>query len=445
MEEIIDQFTLTKNDLETIVDKIVAELDDGLKGKTSSLKMLPTYAPIPTGKEVGTYMGIDVGGTNLRVLLLDLPEAGVRGELKSVECVMPKTSTTRAEFFGFIAKKIKEFVDDNGLTHKQISAGLTFSFAVEQIAINKGIQVGWSKGWDIKESIGQDIVQIFHEELLAKGVNNVKIVASINDTVGTFANLAYDDPSCGMGLIFGTGTNGCYIEKTSNFAPEKLKSECKEEYMVVNTEWGGLNFKELKYNKFDDMIDEVSVNRGLHRYEKLISGIYMGWLARLCIRELIKKKVIFPNHLNAEAFSDTPDDTNFDDVKKFSSRHTEVIEDTTLELKRIEAILIKLGITDSTLKEREVLKKVTEAVVKRAGYLSAAATAALCRKMRPYLSDRFTAGIDGTVFEKSVPFKRYYLEGLNLLQPVDKVTCQLSKDGSGLGAVIIAAAVACKQ
>ena len=429
--------------MEVIVDKIVEEMEKGLKGE-GTMMMLPTYAPIPTGKETGTFMGIDVGGTNLRVLLLEIPEPGVRGETKSVECVMPKSSTTRAEFFGFIAQKIKEFVESNGLKDKPIKAGLTFSFAVEQIAINKGIQIGWSKGWDIKESIGKDIVQIFHEELAKVGVTNVTIAAFINDTVGTFANLAYDDSSCGMGIIFGTGTNGCYIEKTSNFAPEKLKSECKDEYMVVNTEWGALNIPELGFNRFDEMINNISVNKDKQRYEKLISGIYMGWLARLCIRELINKKIVFSRYADKEVFSDTPDDTQFNDTVKFSSRHTEIVTDTSDDLSHVAAILKGLGVEDSTLEERRILRDVTSAVVKRSAYLAAAATVALYRKMSVYMKDRTTAGIDGTVFEKSVPFKKFFLEALDLLQPKEKVTCQLSKDGSGLGAVIVAAAVSCK-
>ena len=422
---------------------MLSEMTNGLQDKPSTLQMLATYSPIPTGKETGTFMGIDVGGTNLRVLLLDLPQPGIRGELKSVECVMPKSSTTVDQFFGFIAEKMKEFVVSQKLTEKKIKAGLTFSFAAEQIAINKGIQVTWSKGWNIPESIGKDIVEIFHQQLHKIGVDNIEIVAFINDTVGTFANLAYDDNSCGIGIILGTGTNGCYIEKTENFAKSKLKSEYKGEYMVVNTEWGGLYFEELGFNRFDEMINEVSINKDKQRYEKMISGIYMGWQTRLAIRDLMKKNVIFGRYLDAAVFSDSPDDTQFDDKRKFSSRHTEIVEDTTAELSRVDAILKSLGVNDSTLEERQILRAVCEAVVKRAGYLSAAVTVACYRKMVPYMKERTTAGIDGTVYEKSVPFKRFFLEALNILQPDEKVYCQLSKDGSGLGAVILAAAVGC--
>ena len=105
MESIREQFFIDKERMEVIIKKMTEELENGLQDKPSTLKMLATYAPIPTGQETGTFMGIDVGGTNLRVLLLDLPEPGIRGELKSVEVVMPKTSTTIDQFFGFISQK----------------------------------------------------------------------------------------------------------------------------------------------------------------------------------------------------------------------------------------------------------------------------------------------------------------------------------------------------
>ena len=61
------------------------------------------------------------------------------------------------------------------------------------------------------------------------------------------------------------------------------------------------------------------------------------------------------------------------------------------------------------------------------------------------MKERTTVGVDGSVYEKSVPFRTAYLEALEMLQPNEKVTTQLSKDGSGLGAVILAAAVGCKN
>ena len=441
MEDIRKEFAIGVPEMEAIITGVLRALDDGLQGRPSSLKMLPTFAPTPTGKETGTFMGIDVGGTNVRVLTLELLPDGIRGDLKSFECIMPKDSKTADEFFGFIAQKIADFVEANGLAAKEIKAGLTFSFAVNQLAINKGLQVAWSKGWDFPETIGKDIVELLETQLRARGVTNVRVIALVNDTVGTFANLAYDDVTCGMGLIFGTGTNGCYVEKTANFAPEKVAGYAGE-YMVVNTEWGALDIPELGMNRFDRMIDDVSNNKGDHLFEKMISGIYMGWLARLAIRDLMQKGVVLARHLNHPAFSDTPDDTDCNHAMKFTSRHTGIVEDTSDDLMQVDAVLKSLDITDSTLEERRIVRDVCHVVVRRSAYLAAAATVALYRKMAVYMKERRTVGIDGTVYEKSVPFRRFYLEALDLLQPTDKVICSLSKDGSGLGAVIVSAAVA---
>lgn len=47
---------------------------------------------------------------------------------------------------------------------------------------------------------------------------------------------------CSTGAIFGTGTNGAYVEKVENIT--KLGDHVARkngEYMVVNTEWGGFN------------------------------------------------------------------------------------------------------------------------------------------------------------------------------------------------------------
>ncbi|KAL7716581.1 Phosphotransferase [Entamoeba marina] len=445
MQSILEQFSVTKEKLEIIIDNILVHLENGLQDKPSTVMMLPSYAPIPTGLETGTFMGIDVGGTNLRVLSLDIPEAGKRGNVKSINCVLPKAASNRFEFFGFVAKKIKEFIVENGMEEIQINAGFTFSFAIDQIAINKGLQRQWAKGWDIKDSIGCDVVEVLQSELNKLNVRNVTITALINDTIGTLANLAYDDSSCGLGLIFGTGTNGCYIEKTANFAKSKLKTECNDEFMVVNVEWGGLNFPELPLNHFDELIDMVSVNKGKQRYEKLIGGIYIGWLTRLCIRDLIEKGVILKQYKDHPAFCGSADDDEKDHSKKFTSRHTGIVDDNTDDLNEVNDVLKSLGVVDSTLDERKIIKTITEAIIRRSAYMAAAATVALYRKMSVFLKERATAGIDGTVYEKNAPFKRFYLEAVDFLQPVDKISCKLSKDGSGIGSIIVAAAVAHKN
>lgn len=61
-------------------------------------------------------------------------------------------------------------------------------------------------------------------------------------TVGTLLSHAYVTGGCLLGAIFGTGTNGAFVEKTASFNKmgDTLR-EVKSEYMVVNTEWGAFD------------------------------------------------------------------------------------------------------------------------------------------------------------------------------------------------------------
>jgi hexokinase len=53
---------------------------------------------------------------------------------------------------------------------------------------------------------------------------------------------AYATGGCLLGAIFGTGTNGAFVEKTASFTKMGAAlSEVKSEYMVVNTEWGAFD------------------------------------------------------------------------------------------------------------------------------------------------------------------------------------------------------------
>ena len=52
------------------------ELDEGLRRETNpiaSVKMYPTYVrDVPDGSERGKFMALDLGGTNFRVLVIDI-------------------------------------------------------------------------------------------------------------------------------------------------------------------------------------------------------------------------------------------------------------------------------------------------------------------------------------------------------------------------------------
>ena len=66
--------------------------------------------------------------------------------------------------------------------------------------------------------------------------------------------------------------------------------------MIVNTEWGAFgNQGELDFilTKWDKRVDALSVNPGKQIFEKMISGMYMGEVARQVLVDLVRENLIF--------------------------------------------------------------------------------------------------------------------------------------------------------
>ena len=71
----------------------------------------------------------------------------------------------------------------------------------------------------------------------ARSGSNVSV-----QTVGALLSRSYTAGGCLLGAIFGTGTNGAYLEDLSKLT--KLKDEALRSSggkMIVNTEWGAFN------------------------------------------------------------------------------------------------------------------------------------------------------------------------------------------------------------
>ena len=65
--------------------------------------------------------------------------------------------------------------------------------------------------------------------------------------------------------------------------------------MIVNTEWGAFgNQGELDFilTKWDREVDAASINPGKQIFEKMISGMYMGEVARQVLVDLVNENLI---------------------------------------------------------------------------------------------------------------------------------------------------------
>merc|ERR1712088_180308 len=70
----------------------------------------------------------------------------------------------------------------------------------------------------------------------------------------------------------------------------------EQDHMVINTEWGAFGDNgELDFikTKWDENVDQMSVNPGKQIFEKMISGMYMGELVRQVLVDLMKDDLIF--------------------------------------------------------------------------------------------------------------------------------------------------------
>lgn len=312
VEQLEKEFTIDSTILSKLTNHFIESIKQGLsetnKSTSKALPMIPTYVTsIPSGTEHGVYLAADLGGTNLRVCSVNL-----RGDstfkLEQSKNRIPEDllSCEAHELFSYLAKKIGQFVATHHPEHceetdesKHLKLGFTFSYPIDQTSLNSGTLIRWTKGFNIPDAVGRDVVQLLQLELDAQKVP-VKVVAIANDTVGTLLSHAYTTNASPngkqgdtvIGAIFGTGTNGCYLEPLDEIKKldpayvQQLKARGVK-HMVVNTEWGSFD-NELKYlpnTVYDQRIDKVSANPGFHMFEKRISGMYLGEILRQVLVE----------------------------------------------------------------------------------------------------------------------------------------------------------------
>ncbi|HOJ42939.1 MAG TPA: hypothetical protein PK800_02355, partial [Syntrophorhabdaceae bacterium] len=286
LQEIADIFAFTRKDALEMIVAFHEEMENGLKGKRSSLKMLPSFTRRPKGNEKGNVLAIDLGGTNMRVLAVRLLGNGKVETIGVKRFSLEKDIVSKTEdvFFDFIADCVSVFLKEHDLDFS-CEVGFTFSFPVVQTSISSGILVSWTKGFTVEGVEGHDVVGLLSKAFKRKGLESLKLVALVNDTVGTLVTKSYANPLCDLGVILGTGTNAAYPERIDRI--KKYKGPWDSDEMIINIEWGG--FDRIKRTIYDEKLDRDSENPGNQRMEKMVSGRYLGEIARLIIKEAFNK------------------------------------------------------------------------------------------------------------------------------------------------------------
>lgn len=82
-----------------------------------------------------------------------------------------------------------------------------------QHSLDIGVLVTWTKTFNCPDVVNEDAVKLLHEALDRRGDTKVKVVAIVNDTTGTLVQGSTLDHNTAIGLILGTGSNACYLER----------------------------------------------------------------------------------------------------------------------------------------------------------------------------------------------------------------------------------------
>ncbi|KAF2088535.1 hxk, hexokinase [Saccharata proteae CBS 121410] len=443
IKKLEETFTVDTKKLKEITNHFMNELAKGLSKEGGSIPMNPTWCmSFPTGNETGTFLALDMGGTNLRVCEIHLPEEKGEFDIIQSKYRMPEELKTGTgdELWEYIADCLQQFVEyhHEGEELNQLPLGFTFSYPATQDYIDHGVLQRWTKGFDIDGVEGKDVVPPFEAAMKARGVP-IKLTALVNDTTGTLIASAYTDTSMKIGCIFGTGCNAAYMENCGSIPKLEHMNLPKDDLMAINCEWGAFDneHKVLPRTKYDVIIDKESPRPGQQSFEKMIAGLYLGELFRLVLLDL---------HDNPEVkLFEGQDVTKLKKPYTMDSGFLAAIEEDPFEnlQETFDLFANTLSITVSK-PELELCRRLAELIGTRAARLSACGVAAICKK-KDYKECH--VGADGSVFNKYPHFKA---RGAQALREIldwpetprgkkDPIEILPAEDGSGVGAALIAA------
>jgi hexokinase len=264
-------------------------MENGLSGKPSSLKMIPSFiAPKALAEKPIEVTAIDAGGTNLRVAIIRVSSKGTE-VIKSSKHPLPGTmgEVTKKQFFGTIA----DHLSDLGTLPPNI--GFCFSYPSTISPERDGKLLHWVKEIKAKEVEGLWVGASLVEELMSRKLfQTTPKVSVLNDTVATLLAGYGADGHSAIGFILGTGYNQCYIDFNQNIAaswPGKIATEVQ----VINLESG--NYDGTPSGFFEKTLDSKTANPGLYDFEKKVSGAYLGSLTKIAVDQALNDQLFSPS------------------------------------------------------------------------------------------------------------------------------------------------------
>jgi hexokinase len=341
--------------------------------------MLPSYShQLPNGTEKGEFLALDVGGSTLRVALVELRGREVdlakRSQIISMHSFHIDKSIKDLEgmaFFDWMAVKIADTLQASMKQQHSpdtaVPMSLAWSFPIKQTSLGGGLLQGMGKGFKANYGlIDHDLGDIVRDACAKRNLR-VELKAIINDSSACLVSEAYVHTATRFGLILGTGFNiSAYLPVDTigrskfGIRPEGWFDEAS--HVVVNTELGMFGHGILPLTRWDHQLLEHHPRPDFQPLEHFLSGMYLGEIARLCLIDAIDCTGIFGSivpsslrtayALGTDTISMIQADTTSDladSIKLFSDRHPSPHDPTPADIAALRRIASFVSVRSSAL------------------------------------------------------------------------------------------------
>ncbi|KDN63296.1 putative hexokinase [Colletotrichum sublineola] len=353
---------LLGNGLLDLSNALKAQFRDKLQ--TSMACMLPSYNhQLPGGYEVGQYLAVDVGGSTLRVALVELRGRDAKGSESEIvrmsSCKIDSNvrNLKGMAFFDWMAERIWEMVSqDEQDPSRPMPMALAWSFPIDQTSLKGGRIHGMGKGFLAAEGLmGKDLGEIIESACTAKGMN-AQLRVILNDGGATLLSQAYIHPATRFGLILGTGVNIAAYLPVSLIGKPKFGDRPREWWdeardVIVNTELGMFGQDVLSVTRWDRLLKQGHPRPDFQPLEQMVSGYYLGEVVRFALIEAIQTTGLFggvvpksldePYSLKSETISAVEGDASpllTSSIDLFVSRHPSSHTPTSSDMSALRSL-----------------------------------------------------------------------------------------------------------
>ncbi|KAA8893565.1 hypothetical protein FN846DRAFT_514530 [Sphaerosporella brunnea] len=409
----------------------------------SSAEFLSTpVTALPSGRECGKFLAMDLGGSNLRVAVVELDgatETKVHVVVQGNWEVPARLKRGAAEeLFAWVAERIADILSDcvsllnaadrEILFERGVELGVCFSFPMEQSSHTSALLMPMGKGFTFRTTNNLTaLLEAGYSQL--PSLPPLRIVSITNDSVATLLSAAYFHPTlAAAGIIAGTGTNSACLCPPCKLSASKQPSSPSHKSILINTEWS-INGTLPPLAKFrtpwDLALDVANEKPGFQPLEEMLGGRYLGEIVRLVLCTLFSDLCEVPEWLT------TP--------YALSTKLCSEIEGATSDEAARELLAPDLDFW--LLPRARTFRAVAEAVSTRAAGLLAAATVGVLAVNDELRRERIVVGCTGTVLERYYGFRERCQRFLDTLVGEGKVRLVEVRDGGIVGAAVLAAMV----